>query len=412
MGTKNGTRTTGEDVYYKKLVPFRIAGQNLVFRVSQDLFSSYQVDSGTSFLLKTIVSAACGTYQKILDLGCGYGPIGLSLKKIYGDSSVHMVDRDALAVEYSRQNAGLNGLSDVTIYGSLGYDGVGATDFDLIASNIPGKAGEPVISHLILGAADYLNPDGMAAIVVVSALEAMVEKLLTTTPGITIVFRGKRSDHAVFHYRFTNRKPAGDMPATGSLDSGVYDRTQATFTFRGLEYTMRTAWGLPEFDSRSYHTELLLGGIQEVRNRNIKHALVFNPGQGHAPVVLTSLLEPGCITLVDRDLLSLRYSETNLSLNNYPARQVTTSHQAGIALNDREKADIITGTLREDEDTRALTLALEQAAEQLSPGGVLLLSGGSTAITRLTSVIQTRKQLVIKERRRKKGYSLLILNLR
>ncbi|HEY90672.1 MAG TPA: methyltransferase [Dehalococcoidia bacterium] len=412
MGTKKEARTTDNDVYFKKLLPLRIAGHNLNFRVSQDLFSSHQVDSGTRFLLKTIIANDYGPLRKVLDLGCGYGPIGLSLNKAYADSSVHMVDRDALAVEYTRRNTELNGLCNTSTYGSLDYDNVSTTDFDLIACNIPGKAGESVISHLLMGAADYLVPDGMVAIVVVSALETMVEKLLATTPGINIIFRGNHSGHAVYHYRFTKKKTAGSITAASALESGVYDRTRATFSFRGLEYAMRTAWGLPDFDSRSYRTGLLLEGIQESRNKDINRALVFNPGQGHAPVVLAGLLKPDHITLVDRDLLSLRYSETNLTLNNYPAGQVTTSHQAGIMLEGDEQADIIIGTLREDEGTRALTLTVGQATEQLSPGGLLLLSGGSTAVTRLTDVIQTGKQYVIQGRRRKKGYSLLALKLR
>jgi len=410
MGTKKEARTTDNDVYFKKLVLLRIAGHNLSFRVSQDLFSSHQVDSGTSFLLKTIVSSDYGPFRKVLDLGCGYGPIGLSLNKVYADSSVHMVDRDALAIQYTRGNAELNGLCNIETYGSLGYDDIRTTDFDLIACNIPGKAGESVISHLLLGAAGYMVPGGIAAIVVVSALEAMVEKLLTTTPGIDIIFRGNRSGHAVFHYRLVKNKTAGGITATNALESGVYDRTQVTFSFRGLDYTMRTAWGLPDFDSRSYRTELLLEGIREARNRDVNRALVFNPGQGHIPVVLASLLRPGHITLADRDLLSLRYSEKNLVLNNYPAGQVTTSHQASIMPEGGDgQADIIVGTLREDEGTRALALTIDQAAKQLSPGGLLLFSGSSTAVTRLTSVIQNLKQHVIQDRRRKKGCSLLAL---
>jgi len=398
-----------EDVFFKKLVSFRFARQNLVFRVSQALFSSHHVDLGTSFLLKSLVSADYGPFQKILDLGCGYGSIGLSLKKVYTDSTVHMIDRDALAVEYSRQNATLNQLSGTKIYGSLGYDDITANDFDLIVSNIPGKAGESVISHLVLGAADYLRPDGLVAIVVVSALEETVEKLLTTTPNITVVFRARRSGHSVFHYKFTDNNSGKDISVTSTPDGGIYDRTQAIFSFHSLNYHIKAAWGLPEFDSRSYITKLLLEGIHGVRNHKTRHALIFNPGQGHAPVVLAGLLKPDRIMLIDRDLLSLSYSKMNLTINDYPANQIITSHQVGIAKSTDGKYDIIVGTLREDEGVNSSAVMLSQAAEQLSPRGILLISGNSTAITRLTGVIQKRKYLTIQERKRKKGYSLLVL---
>ena len=99
-----------EDVYFHKTVTFRAWKHSLQFRTSQELFSSHDIDTGTKFLLRTIVEADYGNFQRILDVGCGYGPLGLTLKSLHPDSIVHLFDRDALAVEYSRQNAELNGL--------------------------------------------------------------------------------------------------------------------------------------------------------------------------------------------------------------------------------------------------------------------------------------------------------------
>ena len=99
------------DVYFKKIIEFHAWKQRLEFKVSQDLFSSFDIDQGTKFLLRSIVEANYQKPETILDLGCGYGPIGLTLKSMFKDCTVHMVDIDALAVEYSRQNAKLNGLS-------------------------------------------------------------------------------------------------------------------------------------------------------------------------------------------------------------------------------------------------------------------------------------------------------------
>ena len=126
------------DVYIKKTLDFYHAGRSLKFNVSQDLFSSHQIDVGTARLLRSLVDAP--PFAKILDLGCGYGPLALTLKALYPESVVHAVDRDALAVDYTRQNAVLNGLAGVEVYGSLGYDDMLERDFDLIISNIPGKA--------------------------------------------------------------------------------------------------------------------------------------------------------------------------------------------------------------------------------------------------------------------------------
>ncbi|MCJ7606066.1 MAG: class I SAM-dependent methyltransferase, partial [Dehalococcoidales bacterium] len=157
--------STPQDIYYKKTLTFRAWKRELRFKVSQGLFSSFDIDKGTRLLLRTIVEAGYRDFTRVLDLGCGYGPIGLMLKSLYPAADVHMVDRDALAVDYSRQNAELNGLTDIETYASLGYDDITRRDFDLIVSNIPGKAGTTVITSLLQDAGRYLAPGGMAAIV-------------------------------------------------------------------------------------------------------------------------------------------------------------------------------------------------------------------------------------------------------
>ena len=124
------------DLYLKKVVEFRYARQTLHLRVSQDLFSSYDIDVGTQRLLRTLADLASVALPRALDLGCGYGPLGLAMRKLDAARKVHLVDRDALAVEFARQNAELNGLGDVSVYGSLGYDDVAGADFDLILAKL------------------------------------------------------------------------------------------------------------------------------------------------------------------------------------------------------------------------------------------------------------------------------------
>ena len=209
------------DVYFKKTVDFYHNEHTLHFHVAQDLFSSHQIDVGTSRLLRSLVDAP--PFAKILDLGCGYGPLGLTLKALYPESVVHAVDRDALAVEYTRQNAALNQLADVEVYSSLGFDDVSARDFDLIISNIPGKAGDTVIASLLRDAVHFLKPGGLVAIVVVAALEATVAQALDD-PGIEIVFQETRTGHAIFHYRFTEAYRAAQPPFAGGLARGLYHR--------------------------------------------------------------------------------------------------------------------------------------------------------------------------------------------
>jgi 16S rRNA (guanine1207-N2)-methyltransferase len=409
-----------EDVYFHKTVTFRAWKHSLQFRTSQELFSSHDIDTGTKFLLRTIVEANYANFQRILDVGCGYGPLGLTLKSLHQDSVMHMFDRDALAVEYSRQNAELNGLegvlarrsalqhAGVEIYGSLGYDDVKRTDFDLIVANIPGKAGESVIAYLLREVRYFLSPGGLVAIVVVSPLEALVAGILNDAPGAEVVLKRIRSGHAVFHYRFTGQ-PASPRPIQSALERGVYHRKNVTIRLKNLEYPMQTAFGLPEFDSLSYGSEMLAKALNDMRDLKVHRAVVFNPGQGHIPVALWKLIHPQTIALVDRDLLTLRYSRLNLALNECSPERVSTSHQVGIGFDTEEKVDLFIGMLREEEGKEATFLTLKQATEKLSANGIIIVSAGSTAITRLITHVESQGLLRIKTRERWRGYSLLVI---
>ena len=94
--------------YFKKVLSFKYEDRPLQFRVAQELFSSYEVDAGTRFLLRTLNQLPVGEIKRVLDVGCGYGPLGLTLKALDIGRTVHLVDRDALAVDFAQQNAELN----------------------------------------------------------------------------------------------------------------------------------------------------------------------------------------------------------------------------------------------------------------------------------------------------------------
>jgi len=397
-----------EDVYYHKTIAFRAWKRNLLFRTSQELFSSHDIDTGSKFLLRTLVEADYPKFQRILDVGCGYGALGLTIKSLYPDSAAHLIDRDALAVEYSRQNGEINGLTNVEIYGSLGYDDVPRNDFDLIVSNIPGKAGESVIAYLLQESRYYLVTTGIVAVVVVSPLEEMVAKVLADTPGAEIILKRNRSGHAVFHYHF-NGENTPPKPDPTALERGVYHRQKVVMRFETLAYPMQTAYGLPEFDSLSYGSEMLVNALFGLQNRNSHRAVVFNPGQGHVPVALWRLIHPQHIALVDRDLLALRYSRLNLVANDCPPECINISHQVGIDIKSEEQTDLFIGVLREEEGKDATFLTLDQMTTQLSPHGMIVLSAGSTAITRLVTYVESQGLFRIKTRERRRGYSLLAL---
>ena len=396
-----------EDIYFHKTVSYNAFGHALRFRTSQQLFSSHDIDIGSRFLLRTIVDAGLEKSRAILDLGCGYGPLGLVIKKLNPEADVYLVDRDALAVTYARQNAELNGLDVPDIYGSLGYDDVTRDDFSLILSNVPGKAGEKLIASLLLEAAYYLAPDGVVAIVVVSPLEDMVADILENAPGVEIVYHRKRSGHSVFHYRFEN---SGEKPLETGLEPGVYHRQEVNITTDNISYSIKTAYGLPEFDSLDYKTEMLLRILDSLDlPADIGKAVVFNPGQGHIPVALWKKIEPRKLLLVDRDLLALRYSLANLVDNRCPNERADISHRVGIKLEPGDAVDLIIGVLREEEGRQANLQHILNAATGLSQHGTMVIAAGSTAITRLVADLGKRSILRILKKEKRKGNGLLVL---
>jgi 16S rRNA (guanine1207-N2)-methyltransferase len=398
-----------EDVFFKKLISYRYCNQELRFRVSQDLFSSFKIDTGTQFLIRTVIRGCSHIYKKILDIGCGYGPIGLTLKALNPDCLVHMIDPDALAVAYSRRNAEINRLTDVKIYGSLDYDAVTENDFDLIISNIPGKAGIPVISHIIEDAFHYLSLEGIVAVVVVSPLEPVVAGIINNNKNIRLLDCKTRPGHTVFQYAFNTHHDAARHPEPNIDGRDVYYRGSAEFTAGGFTYNMATAYGLPEFDQLSYGTELLLDGLKSLRQKTFKNITVYNPQVGHIPVILWKMFQPEKLFLSSRDLLSLRYSAGNLELNGFPGANLEMSHQPGLEPGSLKKADLITGIIREDEGPEAILSTVRQMEDLVDIKGTILLSAGSTAITRIIQKLPQFPSLVMKERKKYRGYSFLVL---
>ena len=368
-----------QNAYFKKTLTFKHDDKTLQFRVSQELFSSYEIDAGTRFLLRTMGKLPLGNAHRVLDVGCGYGPLGLMLGKLDKRRTVHLVDRDALAVDFAQQNATSNNLHNVQIYGGLGYDAVSKQDFDLIVSNIPGKAGEAVIAHLIRGARPFLTPTGHVAIVVVTPLVPLVEETLAAMPDTAVTFKESTANHTVFHYHFTTESAADPQPG---FANGLYWRETMAVNYRKLDFTVQTAYGLPEFDTLGYTTRLLFNLLNDVRPDQIEHLLVINPGQGHTAVAAWLALQPKRITLLDRDLLALQTTAYNLAKNGCPPERIHSHHQIGLPPL-APPADLVLHPLRDSEGPKLALARLNLVAEQLTPKGIIFIAANSHLVSQV-----------------------------
>ncbi len=397
--------TITDDPYYKKTVSFDIGGRSFSFRVSQTLFSSHSVDAGTELLLRTLHRQGVG-FEKVLDIGCGYGPIGIVVKGLNPTADLHMVDRDALAIEYATHNALLNGTDDASTCASLGFDDVDDRDFDLVAANIPGKAGEGVIASWLRDAPIFLRVEGQLGIVVVSALESFVARTIEEIDGVDVFLRRRKAGHAVFlcSARTSNGRPPSP---SRSFDRGDYERTSAEFSHGRIRYGLRTVFGLPQFDSLSYQTRLLSTVLQGLERRPDR-VLVMNPGQGHVPIILSRALAPASISMVDRDLLALRCSERNLRLDGYDASRISATHGLGL-VDGAPRYDLIVAEMRDDEGPPAIAAQFRQAAVRLRSGGLMVVAANSATITRLSSLCKKERLGTIEERKRRRGSSVLVV---
>jgi 16S rRNA (guanine1207-N2)-methyltransferase len=116
------------------VVKTNIKGIDLVFETSEGLFSPRAVDLGTLSMLSLV---EFGENEKVLDLGCGYGVVGILAAKIVGEENVVMLDIDEEAVKLAQENASLNGVPGVKTIQSDGFTNLDEKDFTLILCNPP-----------------------------------------------------------------------------------------------------------------------------------------------------------------------------------------------------------------------------------------------------------------------------------
>lgn len=148
---------SAHDIHELKVTLLR---QSFTFLTDSGVFSKKMVDYGSQVLLNTLDFEKGKT---LLDLGCGYGPLGISLAKVQGVKPT-MVDINNRAIDLAKRNAQKNGV-EADIFQSNIYEKVNGT-FDYIISNPPIRAGKQVVHTIISESINYLKVGGNLTIVI------------------------------------------------------------------------------------------------------------------------------------------------------------------------------------------------------------------------------------------------------
>jgi 16S rRNA (guanine1207-N2)-methyltransferase len=189
------------DLYFKKRISYAINRQRFVFDAAELLFSTYSIDSGTQFLLRFML-AGIEQPRAILDLGCGYGVIGIVLARLCPAAHVVLVDKDLLAIRYTQHNAAINAIDNAEVVPSIGMSDIPGRTFDLIASNVPGHIGDHAIEQdFLLKPLAQLQSGGAYWFVIVTPLAELVEQV-AHTHHLALQEIARRPQHRI--YRLTS----------------------------------------------------------------------------------------------------------------------------------------------------------------------------------------------------------------
>ena len=146
----------------RRRLRFLYRGEMLTFVVDRSVFAAHGLDPGSALL---IASTTVRSTDRVLDVGCGWGALGIAAAKAASGGSVVLTDVNRRAVALARENVRANEVKNAEVRAGPLYRPVEGERFDLIVSNPPYHAGRALVLSLLEGGLAHLTPGGRLVIV-------------------------------------------------------------------------------------------------------------------------------------------------------------------------------------------------------------------------------------------------------
>ncbi len=170
---------------------FSLRGHNLTFTTDKGVFSKGEIDFGSRLLLDSFNLPIID--GRLLDVGCGYGPIGITLAREFPERMIDMIDVNERAILLAKENAEINKVSNVDVFNSDALQNVKHLGYAAILTNPPIRAGKKVVHKIFEESFHHLAENGELWIVIQKKQGApsAIEKLKTLTPLVEVVSKDK-----------------------------------------------------------------------------------------------------------------------------------------------------------------------------------------------------------------------------
>lgn len=151
-----------------------VRGCEFRFHTTWGIFSPRAIDEGSRLLLDHL---DIKPDDDCLDVGCGYGVLGMTMARLAPAGKTVLIDKDFVAVEYARANCERNGLGNTETYLSNGFNQIPRDQqFDLIVSNLPAKVGNEQHYLYLFDAHARLRPGGRFVVVTINGLRDFISR--------------------------------------------------------------------------------------------------------------------------------------------------------------------------------------------------------------------------------------------